>query len=189
MIKGRWIVCLLLLVLAAAGMVYAQATVGAFRVTRYTKITTVYRDDRSIRMDVTGQRVLLERTDGSMQMTAPRFMVISRPTNGRDIRLDNATASGKVTFLLKDAKDGTHADGQADTVEFIDDLQAPRIVLTGNVNVSVKRPDMTASQRGASGVVHLRRVGSRYEVSSVVMEGGEDQTEATYTPNPAAPSR
>ncbi len=187
--KSWWMVCLLLLALITPRLADAQATVGAFRVTRYTKITTVYREDRSIRMDVTGQRVLLERTDGSLQMTAPRFMVVSRPTTGKDIRLDNATASGKVNFQIKDAKDGTHADGQADTVEFIDDLQAPRIVLTGNVNIVVKRPDMSATQRGASGVVNLRRVGARYEVTSVVMEGGEDQTEATYTPAPAAPSR
>ncbi len=67
--------------------VLAQVQVGQYRLSRYQQIVTEYKKDGTITIKVTGNRVVLESTDGQMRMEASVITAESRLQTGQETRL------------------------------------------------------------------------------------------------------
>ena len=167
--------------LAVAAVSQAQTTVGSFRLSKYKDIKTTYNADKQIRVEVTGTRVVLERNDGTLRITAQKIVIISKAPTAGKARIDNATASGGVELSLTDSKQGRKAQGNAGSVEYIGDTASPQILLKGGVTMSVEEADFNVTQKGTSGIIDLTTVNGTMLINSVTLSGSEDQTEATYS--------
>ncbi len=167
--------------LAMAAMSQAQATVGSFKLSKYKDIKTTYGADKIIRVEVTGTRVVLERNDGTLYMTAKKISIVSQAPVAGKARIDNATATGGVEISLTDTKQNRKAKGTSGTAEYIGDATSPKVLLKGGLVISVEEADFTVTQKGSSGTIDLATVNGNLVIESVTLSGSEEQTEATYS--------
>ena len=172
---------MLLMIAVFTSSLSAQTTVGSFKLSKYKDIKTSYSADKQIRVEVTGSRVVLERNDGTLRMTAQKIVIISRAPQAGKPRIDNASATGGVELFVTDGKQNRKARGHAGSVEYIGNASSPQILLKGGVNITVEEADFVATQKGASGVIDLTTANGAVNIESVTLSGSEEQTEATYS--------
>ncbi|MHB1460106.1 MAG: hypothetical protein ACYC1M_02320 [Armatimonadota bacterium] len=159
----------------------AQATVGSFKLSKYKDIKTTYGADKVIHVEVTGTRVVLERNDGTLRMTAQKIQITSQAPAAGKARIDSAIATGGVEISLTDTKQNRKAKGTSGSAEYIGDATSPKIMLKGGLVISVEEADFTVTQKGTSGTIDLATVNGSVVIESVTLSGAEEQTEATYS--------
>lgn len=175
------VVPMIAMLLVVAAMSQAQATVGGFKLSKYKDIKTTYGADKLIRVEVTGNRVVLERSDGTLRMTANKIVIVSQAPQAGKTRIDSASASGVVELSLTDSKQNRKAKGTAGSVDYIGDDTSPKIVLKGGLVISVEEADFSVTQKGSTGTIILSASNGNVAIESVTLSGSEEQTEATYS--------
>lgn len=153
----------------------AQMQVGQYRLSRYQQIVTEYKKDGTVTVRVTGNRVVLESTDGQMRMEASTITAESRLQAGQETRLMRARAEGQVTFRLVQPKEKRTAQGRAGVVLYDDTTR--QITLQDGVFVQVDDPQFLATQKGDRGTIYLGE-----EHLRVVLEGDPERTETVIQP-------
>ncbi|GIV15626.1 MAG: hypothetical protein KatS3mg022_1061 [Armatimonadota bacterium] len=153
----------------------AQVQVGQYRLSRYQQIVTEYKRDGTVLVKVTGNRVLLESTDGQLRMEASVITAESRLQTGQQTRLTRARAEGQVTFRLAQPKEKRIARGSAGVVLYDDATR--QVTLQNGVFVEVDDPRFLATQRGDKGTIYLGG-----EELRVVLEGDPERTETIIQP-------
>lgn len=148
----------------------AQVQVGQYRLSRYQQILTEYRRDGTVFVRVSGDRVLLESTDGRLRMEARVITAESRLRTGQESRLTRARAEGQVTIRVHQPREKRTARGTAGVVTYDDTTR--QVTLQGGVVVEVEDPQFVALQRGDRGTIFLGEQELR-----VVLEGDPDRTE------------
>lgn len=165
------IVCLAVMSASAP----AQVQVGQYRLSRYQQIVTEYKKDGTVLVKVTGNRVVLESTDGQLRMEAGVITAESRLQPGQETRLTKARAEGQVTFRLVQPKEKRTARGSAGVVLY-DDVTR-QVTLQNGVFVEVDDPRFVATQKGDKGTIYLGEEDLR-----VVIEGDPARTETVIQP-------
>lgn len=155
--------------------VLAQVQVGQYRLSRYQQIVTEYKKDGTITIKVTGNRVVLESTDGQMRMEASVITAESRLQTGQETRLTRARAEGQVTFRLVQPREKRTAQGRAGVVLYDDATR--QVTLHNGVFVQVDDPQFLATQKGDKGTIYLGEEDLR-----VVLEGDPERTETVIQP-------
>lgn len=161
--------------LVAALPALAQVQVGQYRLSRYQQIVTEYKKDGTVTVKVTGNRVVLESTDGQMRMEASAIVAESRLQTGQETRLMRARAEGQVTFRLVQPREKRTAQGRAGAVLYDDATR--QITLQNGVFVQVDDPQFLATQKGDKGTIYLGEEDLR-----VVLEGDPERTETVIQP-------
>ncbi|MDW8319907.1 MAG: hypothetical protein RMM08_00975 [Armatimonadota bacterium] len=153
----------------------AQVQVGQYRLSRYQQIVTEYKRDGTVVVKVTGDRVVLESTDGLLRMEASIITAESRLRAGQETRLIKARAEGQVTFHLAQPKEKRTARGNAGVVLYDDATR--QVTLQNGVFVEVDDPRFLATQKGDKGTIYLGEEDLR-----VVLEGDPNRTETVIQP-------
>ncbi len=169
--KLIWSVGLIL----ASVPVLAQVQVGQYRLTRYQQIVTEYKRDGTVVVRVSGNRVVLESTDGQVRLEASTIIAESRLQQGQETRLTRARAEGGVTFRLSQPKEKRTARGSAGVVMYDDATR--QVTLQHNIVVEVDDPQFLATQKGDKGTIYLGEEDLR-----VVLEGDPQRTETVIQP-------
>jgi lipopolysaccharide export system protein LptA len=153
----------------------AQLQVGQYRLSRYQQIVTEYKRDGTVIVKVSGNRVLLESTDGQLRLEARTITAESRLQAGQETRLMKARAEGQVTFRLVQPKENRTAQGTAGIVAYDDATR--QVTLQTSVFVQVDDPRFLATQKGDRGTIYLGEDDLR-----VVLEGDPNRTETVIQP-------
>jgi lipopolysaccharide export system protein LptA len=153
----------------------AQVQVGQYRLSRYQQIVTEYKRDGTVLVRVTGNRVVLESTDGQLRIEAGAITAESRLQTGRETRLTRARAEGQVSFRLTQPKEKRTARGTAGVVLYDDATR--QVTLQNGVFVEVDAPRFVATQKGDKGTIYLGEQDLR-----VVLEGDPSRTETVIQP-------
>lgn len=167
-------------VLMCCSTTLAQVQLGQYRLSRYQQILTEYRRDGTVTVRVTGERVLLESSDGRLRIEARTITAESRLQQGQESRLVRARAEGQVSIRVVQPREKRVAKGSAGVVSYDDATR--QITLQGGVVVEVEDPQFVAVQRGDRGTIFLAEQELR-----VLLEGDPNRTETVVqTRQPSA---